>query len=110
MDVIKSKQDIENIFKHGQWYNHPSVSILINKVGSNQRDQDTGRVAFIAGKKTGNAVDRNRAKRLMREAARLQGLPYQHYDILLIATKRTKNLTLNQVSEALAKVLLRAGF
>lgn len=109
MDVIKSKQDIENIFKHGKWFKHSFVSILINKRVLNERDHISGRVAFIAGKKTGNAVERNKAKRLLREAARAQNLPYQNYDILLVASKQTKDMSFKQINEALAKVLMRAG-
>lgn len=46
-----------------------------------------GRVAFIAGKKQGNAVWRNRAKRRMRALCHDLGGPFPGYDILFIARK-----------------------
>ncbi len=43
------------------------------------------RLGFVAGKKVGNAVQRNRAKRRMREAARRVDLP-GGVDMVLVAT------------------------
>lgn len=53
-----------------------------------QHDRN-GRVAFIAGKKLGNAVWRNRAKRRMREACREVGGPFSGYDVAFVARKST---------------------
>lgn len=43
------------------------------------------RLGFVAGKKVGNATQRNRAKRRMREAARRVDLP-SGSDIVLVAS------------------------
>lgn len=43
------------------------------------------KIGFVAGRKVGNAVHRNRAKRRMREAARRVDLP-AGTDLVLIAT------------------------
>ena len=51
-----------------------------------QHDRN-GRVAFIAGKKLGNAVWRNRAKRRMREVCREVGGPFPGYDVAFVARK-----------------------
>ena len=74
-----------------------------------QHDQ-TGRVAFIAGKKLGNAVKRNRSKRVMREAARSLELPKPGFDIILMATGRTSSSSTQEVTKELADLLKRAGF
>ncbi|MDO5043722.1 MAG: ribonuclease P protein component [Coriobacteriia bacterium] len=106
MYVIKSKQEIESIFKNGRWYNHPFINVLVNQ-SDTQRDP-LGRVAFIAGKKTGMAYQRNRSKRMLRQAAFETGLPIPGYDIILVATPKTKEVSLEKLHEALEKVLLRA--
>lgn len=47
-----------------------------------------GRVAFIAGKKLGNAVWRNRAKRRMRAVYRSIDVIPASYDVIFLARKK----------------------
>jgi len=47
-----------------------------------------GRVAFIAGKKLGNAVWRNRAKRRMRAICRDLKKTWPGYDVVFLAKSR----------------------
>lgn len=66
--------------------NTPELSLIVLcKEGQHDRN---GRVAFIAGKKLGNAVWRNRAKRRMREACREIGGPFSGYDVAFVAKKK----------------------
>ena len=67
------------------------------------------RAAFIAGKKVGDAVRRNRAKRWMREAFRLQ-LPYikQGWDVIWIARPSMDQAEFRRVQVAIAECLKRA--
>jgi len=67
------------------------------------------RAAFITGKKIGHAVERNRAKRWLREAFRLQ-LPYikAGWDIILIARPSIGGSDFRRVEAALAESLKRA--
>ena len=82
MDTIKSSDQISEIFNLGVRFSSGEIRIIVKQT-NNQRDP-RGRVAFIAGKKLGNAVVRNRSKRVMREAARAAGLPAAGYDVLLM--------------------------
>ena len=47
----------------------------------------SGRVAFIAGKRNGNAVWRNSAKRRMRAVCQELGGPWNGYDVIFLAKK-----------------------
>ena len=70
---------------------------------------DSGRVAFVAAKRLGCAVVRNRSKRVLREAARACDLPYAGRDIILFATPKTRTSSPAEMQRALASVMKRAG-
>ena len=106
MRTIKSKQDFERVFHQGRSYRHP----LMRMIACNTLDEgDPGRVAFVAAKRLGNAVFRNRCKRVLREAARRASLPADGYDVILFSTPQTHGSTPEQVARALEKLLTRAG-
>ena len=64
----------------------------------------TGRVAFVAGKKIGNAVFRNRCKRVMRAAVARRGGPWPGVDVVLIARASTATATAQELDRALQRV------
>lgn len=65
------------------------------------------RVGYTATKKIGNAVTRNRAKRRLREAARLalaeQSLP--GVELVLIARRETGEMAFSRLQQTLARTL-----
>lgn len=83
METIKSSTDISYLFAHGKRYSASSITLLVIQ-GREQHDP-RGRVAFIAGKKAGNAVWRNSAKRRMRAIAREIGAPWEGLDVVFLA-------------------------
>lgn len=107
MDTIKSSEQISEVFNLGTRFSSGEIRIIVKQTDE-QRDP-CGRVAFIAGKKIGNAVVRNRSKRVLREAAHATGLPVRGYDILLMATPRTGGAPYGDVQRALARLLKKAG-
>lgn len=107
MDTIKSSDQISEIFNRGTRFSSGEIRIIVKQM-ADQRDP-SGRVAFIAGKKLGNAVIRNRSKRVMRAAAFESQLPVPGYDILLMATPRTRSASHEKVVASLAYLLHKAG-
>lgn len=107
MDTIKSSDQISEVFRLGTRFSSGEVRIIAKQVEA-QRGP-SGRVAFIAGKKLGNAVVRNRSKRVLRAVAREAGLPAPGFDILLMATPRTRDADHREVLRALERLLAKAG-
>ncbi|HJF45950.1 ribonuclease P protein component [Thermophilibacter provencensis] len=105
MKTIKSKRDFERVFSRGRRFNDQLLRI---RVAASDEGAPSG-VAFVAAKRLGNAVFRNRCKRVLREAARLCGLPGDGYDVLLFATSRTHDSSPEQVASSLRRLLKRAG-
>jgi ribonuclease P protein component len=81
--TIKSKEDIERLFKNGRRSSSSYVTVLMTENGT-----VTGRNAFIAGKKLGKAPLRSRCKRVMRQTAHELGAPWSGYDVVFIAKKK----------------------
>ncbi|WP_288735006.1 ribonuclease P protein component [uncultured Enorma sp.] len=106
MRTIKSRLDFERVFKHGRRVNHPLVRMVIC---DGECEGGSGRVAFAAAKRLGNAVVRNRSKRKLREAARACALPVPGTDLILFATPKTRDARPEELAEALSGLLKRAG-
>jgi len=109
MSTIKSSREIDSIFRDSQRVAHPLVIALIASTPEGRGLE--GRVAFIAGRRVGNAVARNRAKRVMRAAVSRAGLPFQGLDIALIATAQTGSAPSDEIDRAFARLTshLEAG-
>lgn len=105
MRTIKSRLDFERVFKQGRRYNHPLIRMVIC---DGESEGDPGRVAFAAAKRLGNAVLRNRSKRKLREAARACELPLTGFDVILFATKETRDARPEDLSAALDGLMRRA--
>ncbi len=85
MDIIKSSTDISNLFSRGRRIHTPNITLIVSSRECGRMENSCGRVAFVAGKKNGNAVWRNGAKRRMREVCRLLHLNEKGVDIVFLA-------------------------
>ncbi|MGI6205032.1 MAG: ribonuclease P protein component [Anaerovoracaceae bacterium] len=80
--VLRRDEDFKRVYKHGKSVGGRYVIVFCCRNGL-----DYNRMAWLASKKVGNSVRRNRARRLMRESVRQIGEIETGYDIILIARK-----------------------
>ncbi|RLD07806.1 MAG: ribonuclease P protein component [Chloroflexi bacterium] len=97
--------DFKRVRQDGKSYAHPLLVLIALK-----DRQSTTRIGVAAGKSVGNAVKRNRAKRLIRAAARdLYPQISSGYDLVLIARAPIIQVKMPQVRTALQQLLQRAN-
>lgn len=96
--------DFKRVRRTGKSYAHPFVVLVVQA-----SEAPRVRVGVTAGRSVGGAVQRNRAKRLLREAMRplLPGL-LPGWDLVLIARPALLSSTLQDVQQTLANLLRRA--
>ena len=100
--TIKSSEEISELFKTGKRVDHRALIALIAE--TNNKRGLSGRVAFIAGKKLGSAPQRSRAKRVLREAARRKGAPWEGFDVVLIAKNTTLTASFQEILVAMERI------
>jgi len=102
---LRRTSDVRRVHDEGRSWAHPLLVLVARPNGL-----DFSRVGVTASRRVGNAVARNRAKRLMREAARHLYPQFEAgWDMMLIARTRIIKMKEPQVEEALASLLRRAG-
>ena len=96
--------DFKRVRRDGKSYAHPLIVLI-----ALENQLPFTRVGVAAGKSVGNAVKRNRAKRLMRAAARdLYSQIKTGWDFVLIARAPIIQTKMPQVRSALQQLLQRA--
>ena len=103
MDTIKSSDEISTLFQQGKRLNTADLTLIVLK--SERQHDHQGRVAFIAGKKLGNAVWRNRAKRRMRALCKEVKGPFPGYDVVFLAKRQINDVPYRDVEKRLREAL-----
>jgi len=102
---LRRTSDVQRVYEEGQSWAH-TLLVLVAR----PNDLDFSRVGVTASRHVGNAVARNRAKRLLREAARRLYPQFgAGWDVMLIARAGVLKVKEPQVEKALASLLKRAG-
>ncbi|MBD3949733.1 ribonuclease P protein component [Tuanshanicoccus lijuaniae] len=103
---VKTEKDFQTAFKNGISFANRQLVLYIYP----KNNQSHFRVGFSVGKKIGNAVERNRVKRLLRHAMmEVDTQIAQDYDYLLIARHDIKGKNFNQVKQSLLHVMKLAS-
>jgi len=104
-NVLRNKKDFSAIYNRGNSFGGKYVVIFCrrNNLGYN-------RLGFLASKKVGNSVVRNRARRLMKESFRnMKSELKEGFDIILIARNSIKDVKCNEVQKSMNFLLKKAG-
>jgi len=100
---MTKKSNFTKVFEGGRSYTSRHAVIYIFKGHS-------FKYGFIASKKTGNAVKRNRAKRLLREAVRLNMDKIKtECQMILIARRGINNASFQEVEKSVLYIWRKAG-
>ena len=102
---LTRSEDIRRVRSEGRSFAHPSVVVgfLPNQIEQN-------RLAVIAGRSVGGAVQRNFAKRRLRSVVQaLDNYLQQGFDIIIIARQSILDIEFQSLVEALQGLLDRAG-
>lgn len=104
-NVLRNKKDFSALYNKGRSVGDKYVVLFFKKNGRNYN-----RTAFLASKKVGKSVIRNRARRLMKESYRSLGkdLPIG-YDFIFIARKTILNLKCADVKKSMEAAIRRSG-
>ncbi|MBR5721111.1 MAG: ribonuclease P protein component [Clostridia bacterium] len=102
---IKDDRVFRYLYRKGASVAAPTVVVYYRK-----NRQPVNQLGLTAAKKIGNAVQRNRARRLMREAYRmLEPTLAGKYDIVLVARSKTPFVLMDEVKSDLVRAFSKAG-
>jgi ribonuclease P protein component len=107
---LTKSADYKRVRRFGKSFAHPLAVLVVLPVEKRQEEVRLSRFAVSAGRSVGNAVERNRAKRLLRAAIQpLIPSILPGWDILLIARRPLARVKCQDAQKALIVLLKRAN-
>ncbi|MRS13237.1 MAG: ribonuclease P protein component [Actinobacteria bacterium] len=107
MRTITAANEIDRLFAGGRRVSDPALLVLADRTPAGS--DPAGRMLFVAGKRLGPAVRRNRAKRVLRELTRRAGGPWPGWDVALVARGETGIVRQADLESALVRALDALG-
>ena len=104
-NILRKKSDFDNLYKRGRSVGDRYVVVFYRRNGF-----EYNRVAYLASKKVGNSVCRNRARRLLRESYHLSKNDCDvGYDIIFIARNSINGKKCGDVTASMRSALIKTG-
>lgn len=114
-ETLKSNHDFRRAYHRGKSYQSPALVTYCNK-----NRAGIFRIGITASKKIGNAVQRNRARRIIMAAyaaiqpeidalMKIRGNSKTGYDLVFVARTRTISVKSTDIEKAMRKHLQLAG-
>lgn len=105
-DTLKANSDFRRLYSHGKSYVAPDLVVYIVKT-----NRPINRIGITVSKKVGNAVLRNRARRVIREAYRLLApeISVFGWDMVFVARQKTAKVSSLKVMDAMRDLFKKAG-
>lgn len=103
-NILRRKDDFSSIYKRGKSIGERYIVLFYKKNGLSYN-----RIAFLASKKVGNSVERNRARRLMKENYRLlkDNIKSGH-DLIFIARNTINGKKAQEVNKSMVNALFKS--
>lgn len=104
LQTLKTNHDFRRAYARGKSYTNPALVTYVvkNRAG-------ICRIGITASKKIGNAVERNRARRVIRAAAEMLGELPPGYDLVFVARTKTVFRKSTEIHRVMKKQLISAG-
>ena len=103
--TLKSNSDFRRLYNRGKAVTDPALVVYYSK-----NRAGICRIGITTSKKIGNAVERNRSRRVIREAFR-QVCPDLNpcYDIVIVARSKTKYVKSTRLAEIMMNIFEKEG-